>query len=374
MRTLRQNLASRIALGPAGIFATAALVSVLAIGVERGFGIWWASRPPAHGACWIWTSGPTDFQEPIGFYLVRELELEKAPPAWISITADESYSLSLNGRHVGANRYSEDGQVDRYEVTDLLRVGRNRIVVEVRSSRGIGGMLASLVVEETDGSRRPLVVSDADWRVFHRFERAWYRAETLSGGEAPRVWERPPTGRWRLREAAVDRPPPFRLGERAHRLGPVRVRHRQLDRWIPLSQGPRQRFPRVGDQVLLDWGQPVEGFLYLDLPSDENPPALLYFGLEPPDPTEVPPDEVMIFIPGQSQWRDLHPRRFRYALLVGVRPEKKVEVRLLGSRLAQILGLPPSSGTGVFGITPPDLHSAAEELVWDRLRGRAPVS
>lgn len=374
MRTFRQKIASWIALGPPGIFAAAALVSVLAIGVERGFGIWWAGLPPAHGACWIWAPGPTDAREPVGFYLVREFELERAPPAWISISADESYSLSLNGRHVGANRYSEDGRVDRYEVTDLLRAGGNRLVVEVRSSRGIGGLLASLVGEETDGRRRPLLVSDGDWLVFRRFDRAWYRAETLTGGEVPRVWERPPTGRWRVREAAVDRPPAFRPGERAHRIGPTRVRHRQAERWVPLSQGPRQRFPRVGDQVLLDWGRPVEGFLFLDLPSDENPPALLYLGLEPPDPDENPPDEVMIFIPGQRQWRDLNPRRFRYALLIGARPEKQVEVRLLGSRLARVLGLPRVSGAGVFGITPPDLHSIAEELVWDRLRGRSPAT
>lgn len=375
MGTIRQIFRRWSSRRPIVFFAATALVSFLAIGVERGFGLWRAQWAPAYGACWIWAPGPTDAHEPVGFFLAREFEIERLLPAWLSITADESYSLSLNGRHIGADHYREDGQVDRYEVTDMLRVGRNRLVVEVRSSRGIGGLLSSLVEETADGSRRALLVTDEHWQVFRRFSPSWYRAETLSGGERPRVWERPPTGRWRLADAAADRPLPFLPGERARRRGPVRVRHRHGSGWIALSQGPRRRFPHIGNQVLLDWGEEVEGYLFLDLPETENPPALLYFGDEPPDPEHQPPDEVMIFIPGQQQWRDLNPRRFRYVLLVGIRPEKKVEVRLLQPRLAHALALPPASGTGVFGIEPPTaLHPPAEELVWDRLRGVVPVS
>jgi hypothetical protein len=214
------------------------------------------------------------------------------------------------------------------------------------------------------------VVSNGSWQIYRRYHPELFRpAAELPAGEPARVWGPSPTGRWRVRPAEGLRPIPFRDGAPAERRAPVRMRSSQPGSpWFELTW-PRRGFPRTGPQILLDWGREVEGFLYLDLTSDEAPPGLLYVGSEPPDPLAGRPDEVMIFMPGLAQWRDLRPRRFRYALLVGVEPRRQIEVRLVGPKVARRLTPPPPPATGVFGVLPTRRHTAAEELVWRRLRG-----
>ncbi len=340
-----------------------ALVFALA---EHGVRALRAARAPGLGGCWIWASGAAPAAEPVAFFATRDFELAPAVRASLEIAADEGYELYLNGRRVGANSFRPGTPIDRYAVGDLLRSGRNRITVALRSARGAGGLLAVLVADD-----RPAVVTDGGWRIFRRQLPELFDPDSaLAGGEAPEIWQRSPTGRWRPRPATVDRrrvfevrgPPPNRFPVRARHLHPEaswkHLRRRQL------------RLPIRSPRVLLDWGNEVEGFLSFALQAPGGEPALAYFGSQPPDPEHRPADEILIFAPGQQAWRDAHARRFRYVLLIGVPPLGRVRVWKLDPATAAELAPPISEPAGVFGIRPPLLRSATERQVWERLRSR----
>lgn len=321
---------------------------------------------PVRGACWIWASGDHGSGEPIAFYAARDVELDELGPAEMVIVADETYLLYVNGRRVGAGSYRFGSSVDEYELSDRLELGVNRILVELRSSRGAGGLLAGLELGGDEGKPRR-VVTDADWRIFRSYDPGLLGGwSSLDGGEAPEVWQRGPTGRWRsngdrrLRVVAREGFPPPR------RVRPVRFQQQHSDEWRELAWA-HSRIPALGPQQVFDWGEVVEGVLSFDLISDQGLPGLLYFGDELPDPETRPPDEILLPVPGRRHWEDAHSRRFRYLLLVGGEPYSRIEV----TRLDQ--GAPPAPAPnhrGVFGLAPPRSYSKVEEDVWGSLEQR----
>jgi hypothetical protein len=129
----------------------------------------------------------------------------------------------------------------------------------------------------------------------------------------------------------------------------------------------------TSEAVLYDWGRPVEGYLTLAVPAVEpGQHALLFTGDVPPDPLRARPDaSVLIQSGGRRDWMDAVPRRFRYALLVGLdRPAT-----------AAVLPLPPGTvrpparvGTRVFGIEGPPLRTPVEDEVWSKLQRLAGVA
>ena len=240
-----------------GRFFLLALAGVLLLALaERGIRAFSTAREPGRGGYWIWAPGAAQAAEPVAFFAVRDVELPAASGAALEIAADEGYELYVNGRPVGANSFRPGMAIDRYAVGDLLRAGRNRITVALHSARGAGGLLAALVA----GDRT--VVTDGEWRIFRRQEPELFDPDAaLAGGETPAVWQRSPTGRWRLRPAEGDRarvfegpgPAPNRFPTRARSVHPEapwkRLRRRQL------------QLPVQSSQVLLDWGREVEGLL-----------------------------------------------------------------------------------------------------------------
>ncbi|RMH20648.1 MAG: hypothetical protein D6696_07640, partial [Acidobacteria bacterium] len=181
-----------------------ALVMLVLVGLELGRATLRARRHDLGGARWIWAPGVSLAKSPppVAFYASARLWLP-APPrqARLAIVADEEYAAWLGDGWIGAGAYRPHGGVDVYEVADRLVAGENRIVVELRSSRGAGGLLAVL---EADG--RPLVASGAEWRIHRRWSAdLWRPASPRPTGEAPRLWGRPPTGRWRPGAASPPR-------------------------------------------------------------------------------------------------------------------------------------------------------------------------
>ena len=322
---------------------------------------------PARGACWIWAEVPLDAPRPVAFLAVREFELATVPrQASLSAVADESFVMFLNGAYVGSGTYVPGAPLKRYRVEELLERGTNRLVVELRSDRTAGGFLAHLFAEGEGATDQPLVVTDAEWRIFRRdARREWRAGDPLIGGEPARVWRLPPTGRWRVGEPALELPIPFRSEGRARRLEAVRMRPLRSDVWRDLTR--RRGDPQLGSKLVYDWGKVVEGFLFFQLPSTESPPALAWFGEEVPDPSTHAADEVLLFVPGQKSWRTRHPRRFRFLVLVGLEPASRPQVRLLDADTVRQLAAPSPPG-GVFGVEPPVAWSATEMAVWQRLR------
>ncbi len=339
-------------------------MAVLALGLALTAASRFAARwpEPGHDADWIWAEGDYRDGQPISFYAARDVELPAPAPARVTIVADETYLLYVNGHRIGAGSYGSEARLDVYDVGDFLDAGWNRILVELRSSRGGGGLLARL--ELGDGTT---VATDRSWRIFRRHEdgivRGW---SDLESGEAPKVWGRAPTGRWRLRglrhrEVLFQRfPPP------EHRR-PLRHQLRHDAEWSPLDPSQR-RIPALGPQQIYDWGTEVEGILSFDLRSGDGKPGLLYVSTEVPDPTEQQPDAYIVPVPGRRWWQDAHPRRFRYALIAGAEPRSRIEVDLLGDSTGWT-DVP--NHDGVFGIQPPRSYSSTEEAVWDRLTAEA---
>lgn len=144
---------------------------------------------------WIWAQHPMSAGTPLAFFAVRDVDLpERRYYTRIKLLGDPEYVLWVNGRIVGARRVGEERRLDQYDVSNLVRTGRNRIVIAVRSPQGVGGLLASLdLAPETEN----WLVTDGQWRIYRRWSDALLlRNPPALPWEAPMIVGEPPIGRW----------------------------------------------------------------------------------------------------------------------------------------------------------------------------------
>jgi hypothetical protein len=307
-------------------------------------------------AQWIWKDVNWDDHQPTAFYVFRDFDLATPPAAArLLITADEEYVLTLNGRTIGAGAFQPGAILDVYEVGPLLRAGANRLMIELRSSRGAGGLLAGVV----DGAGRLLVGTDDRWRIFRRYElglaRGWL---PLTGGVPVYCWGYPPMGRWGRPRPGPVKPLLGELGELSRAAVPA-ASSVPLPPALPVATG---RPP--GSPVLYDWGREVTGYLAVEVPpSAEMGAALLFTGDLPPDPLRSDPSGSILIVPGRHQWVDARPRRFRYAVILGLVSPASLSVLPVPAMPA-----PVREEKGVFGILPPPLRTPVEDEVWGKLQ------
>lgn len=316
-----------------------------------------AGRSPAPGAEWIWADGRVARTTgPRAFYAVTDLHLDAVPSsAEARVLADEEYVLWLNGRRVGSNRYREHAGLDRYQVGDLLLPNGNRIVAEVRSGRGAGGLLLALVGPEGE----PLAATGESWRIFEQFHPGVVEGWVPTDKGAPAVsWGPPPTGRWGRVEPGRSLP---RFEEatgdlwRRRILFPERLRARSTDgRWVPAGEAPAT----LGPIAAFDWGRPVTGYLVLE----QRAPAGVPVGLVELAPEEGEEVEV-VFQPGAPLWRDVVPRRFRFARVTGLSGLERAWVEPVDPEVLAELPAPPAEPPGVFGLDPPPLRTPVQNEV-----------
>jgi len=323
---------------------------------ERGLHDRRSRALPSDGAQWIWAEGPWEKSAmPAAFLAACDFRLADPPPAaQVSLIADEEYLLYVNGRLVGSNHYRKDAPLDVYEIGDLLRPGTNRLVAELRSGRGVGGVLAMVEV----GERTAECPTGPDWRVFRRRSagilRGWM---PLDGGEGPRLWGWSPTGRWGTPAPGTARP---RL-DAPHMTSLEPGRAREV-----LTAPSGERPARL---LLYDWGEEVFGFLRLRFARAE-PSALLYFGAEPPDPRQHPADALVVGLSGDKLWRSATPLRLRYLLIGGDAELRGVEILPFGPEYAAAYP-PPWPPAGLLGLTPPQLRTPVEDEIRRELQGFA---
>lgn len=384
------RLPSRPPARPGRRLAVALLLAALAAWLG------WAQLPgrsllafgtPATGAAeWIWIDGPHDRRSPVAFYAVRDVALDAVPPGVeLRVLADEEYHAFVNGRWVGAGAWSPGAPLDAYAVASLLRKGSNRILFEVRSARGSGGLLACLV-DPRDG--RVLAATGESWQTLQRHHdelfQGWAR---LGPAHGTRSWGRPPTGRWGAPEPGPPRPALEPRG-RKQRVPPTHLRLLgDPDGWRPfraLGKVPRALRGRSGPGYEIDFGAPVAGRLNLRLAEDPGlRTALLFFDdaprrfppLEPfpaasaddPGGAHGPPQASAIVIPGRPGWSDVAARRFRYVAVIG-------EVELLEAWIDPPAPweepLPPAACApceGLLGIEPPPLRTPVQDEVGRQL-------
>ena len=142
---------------------------------------------------WIWPRVQMSSELPVAFFATKDFDLPKNRYyTHIKIAADPEYTLYLNGREIASRRRDEASAMDVYDVTPLARDGRNRIVVAVRSVKGVGGLLAGIDLSpETEN----YVATDRTWRL----SRTWspvLLARDLPRMEVPIAIGQPPVGRW----------------------------------------------------------------------------------------------------------------------------------------------------------------------------------
>jgi len=354
-------------------------VVVVGLAALAAFDRWWlpslrrGSGMPA--AQWIWAPGDWRHPRTLGFFAAADVWLEKpVTAAKLNLTADEEFVVWVNGSRAGSGRYDRGRSMASFDLSHLLGPGGNRIVAELRSSRGAGGLLAWL---EVDG--RILARSGPDWRLFHDSRpgllRGWL---PLESGEAPQIWGEAPMARWAGLTAGESAAAVFadRLVE------PVAVEAAlgvHLSASGPaIADAPPQAAGRWGRQwsqsaplpqllgaVALDWEREITGYVELDFVGDGD--ALLFtssVGL--PDPARLTAATVIVRVAGQSVWRDSVPRRFRYLIVAG-------EPRLVGARAYETsepawAATPPAA---LLGVPRPPLRPAVEDKLRREFQGFA---
>ena len=146
-------------------------------------------------AQWIWAQHRMSANEPLAFFAARDFELpEKRYFTRLKIAGDPEYTLYVNGREVAGRRAGQERELDQYDISDLVRTGRNRIVVAVRAPQGAGGLIASIDIAPETAN---WVVTDGAWKLY----REWHPdllARDVPGvpADAPVIIGAPPVGRW----------------------------------------------------------------------------------------------------------------------------------------------------------------------------------
>jgi hypothetical protein len=123
---------------------------------------------PLARATWIWCAPDAAASITAGSTLVfaREFSVENArmvETALLTITADQSYELSLNGRVIAAGNAIQRAR--RIDISGSLGTGANRFTVSVTANRatpGQSGLIASLAIAYRDGNRAA-IHTDREW-------------------------------------------------------------------------------------------------------------------------------------------------------------------------------------------------------------------
>ena len=210
---------------------------------------WRPYRMSLAPAQWLWL--PAARTLPNTFVLFRrDIELPDRPrkaAGWI--TADSRYRLTVNGTRVQwgpAPCDPREMDVDPFDVTSLLRPGKNTIGVEVLYY-GLGdgtwpagkpGMIFSLAIEQADG-RRQRIVSDSSWQMMidraHRpgqFKRWYLRSlqEEFDARLHPFGWDTPAFSPLLFGEDPGQRvsPPPLEEGQGVRAAGTPSVANPNL--------------------------------------------------------------------------------------------------------------------------------------------------
>lgn len=333
---------------------------------------------PTGEAQWIWVAEGEEARGPVAFYAVRDFELSQIPKwALLTTAADEEALVFLNAVPVGGSRYLNGQSLKQYDVLEALQVGRNRLVVEVRGVRGVGGLL--LLLEAMGAEEKTRVATDGDWQILRRPEDALFDLTLpLPDGEAPVVWGPAPVGRWLVSEQPEAIPTIAELRTTPGALGAQRFRLSAGNRrWQQLGQTDRSS-PALGNWVTFDFGQEVMAYLALRFPAqpaeNSRPIGLLYLGNQPRILNRSQAERHVVIMPGQRIWLDAKPRRFRYATYVGLTPISGADAYPVDGARADEIWATGHATAGAFGLPVGQLGPSLEDIVWRELHGLTSVA
>ena len=308
---------------------------------------------PGAGAEWIWAESRGEPGTATAFFAVKDFELPfRATEGELRILADEEYQLALNGRRFAVGRYREGAGLDAYPLAPVLRRGKNRIAVELRSARGAGGLLVRLEAKTKDGEAA-VIVSDGSWSILRRFDDFdRFRQRTRPVAEArdredPVVWGSQPAGRWGLDSTVHEALTLRQLQASLRRKVQPALRSRGFrESW---HRGEHDGNPALGPWASFDFGGEVTGFLRLTFAGASAETGFVYYDLKLPKDGLAGHDEVIVRPRGSESWMAASPARFRYLTIVGAPQISSAEVLLVDEELAAAL-LERPSRQSLFGI------------------------
>jgi hypothetical protein len=349
-----------------GVVALVLVGGAAAVALERARWIGELRTAGEPERVWIWAAGDPRDARPTAFYARSDFRLTALPGvAVLTLIGDAEYIASLNGHRIGSNRYRAGAPLDRYDVAGLLVTGRNRLLVELRSPTGAGGLTARL----EDGAGEVLAATGPDWAIHREFHRSLLAGGRAPDGERPVVLGRAPLGRWGKLTVGPPRPLFESLlavdavvratGVRAGRTGP-------WDRPSPRVA----RGPSLGPLVQFDFGGPVYGYLQLTLRGREADAGLLRFALDATD-AGLPGTELAVAAREAGVWQDSLPRRFRQVEVAGLEGVTSAGLLPLAERAAGLVDGDPGRQPSLFGVESPPLRAPAQDVIRRELESAA---
>ena len=144
-------------------------------------------------AKWIWAQHRMSDNVPVAFFAARDFNLpEQRYYTHLKVIGDPEYTVYLNGRTIGG-RVAETRELDLYDISGLVKTGRNRIVIAVRAPRGVGGLLASIDISPEIAN---WVVTDGSWSIYRVWTPELLLRDVGRSRQPPIVIGEPPIGRW----------------------------------------------------------------------------------------------------------------------------------------------------------------------------------
>src|SRR4051812_40199371 len=113
---------------------------------------------------WIWHPTPDLANVPAETrYFRKTFELAGTPAkARLAITADNEFSVSVNGQEIGAG--SNFQKVYLFDVTGQVKQGKNVLAVKGVNGGGPAGVVAKLLITLGGDAHETAIVSDASWK------------------------------------------------------------------------------------------------------------------------------------------------------------------------------------------------------------------
>jgi len=131
-----------------------------------------AEPDESHTNClgdWIWTQKTLNLQS-CQFWKSFEIPNAVVVSARLRMTADDEYTLFLDGREIG--RAAEWRELWDYNLTPLISAGRHVLAVKAMNSFSFAGMLLGMRVELANGQAIE-IKSDESWRIVPEGTRNW---------------------------------------------------------------------------------------------------------------------------------------------------------------------------------------------------------